>query len=109
MTPSAAKGVIAIVSGQEILVGNRLFLHERNVAHPSQIDEKVAELESDGKTAMLVARGNVACGIIAVADTAERNIEGSRSRAEEYGAQSCDGNRGQQEDGPSACAPGWDR
>jgi Cu+-exporting ATPase len=57
------------VGGQEILVGNRLFLHERNVAHPSQIDEKVAELESDGKTAMLVARGNVACGIIAVADT----------------------------------------
>ncbi len=63
------KGVIATVGGQEILVGNRLFLHERNVAHPSQIDEKVAELESDGKTAMLVARGNVACGIIAVADT----------------------------------------
>ena len=63
------KGVIATVSGQEILVGNRLFLHERNVAHPKEIDEKVAELEGDGKTAMLVARGNVACGIIAVADT----------------------------------------
>jgi Cu+-exporting ATPase len=63
------KGVIATVSGQEILVGNRLFLHERNVAHPRQIDEKVAELEGDGKTAMLVARGNVACGVIAVADT----------------------------------------
>ena len=63
------KGVIAIVGGQEILVGNRLFLHERNVAHPRQIDEKVTELESDGKTAMLVARGNIACGIIAVADT----------------------------------------
>ncbi len=63
------KGVIATVSGQEILVGNRLFLHERNVALPIQIDEKVAELEGDGKTAMLVARGNVACGVIAVADT----------------------------------------
>ncbi len=63
------KGVIATVAGQEVLVGNRLFLHERNVAHTKEIDEKVAELESEGKTAMLVARGKVACGIIAVADT----------------------------------------
>jgi P-type Cu+ transporter len=63
------KGVVATVSGQEVLVGNRLFLQERNVAYPKEIDEKIAELESDGKTAMLVARGNVACGIIAVADT----------------------------------------
>jgi Cu+-exporting ATPase len=63
------KGVIATVSGQEVLVGNRLFLQERNVAHLKEVDEKVTELESDGKTVMLIARGNVACGIIAVADT----------------------------------------
>ncbi len=63
------KGVIALVHGQEILVGNRLFLHERDVAHPHELDEKVAALEEEGKTAMLVARGRQALGIIAVADT----------------------------------------
>jgi len=63
------KGVIGTVNGQEILVGNRLFLHERKVAYAREVDEKITEFENDGKTAMLVARGNVALGIIAVADT----------------------------------------
>jgi Cu+-exporting ATPase len=63
------KGVVATIAGQEIAVGNRLFMQERNVAYPKEMAEKIAELESDGKTTILVACGNVACGIIAVADT----------------------------------------
>jgi Cu+-exporting ATPase len=61
--------VVATIAGQEIAVGNRLFMQERNVAYPKEMAEKIAELESDGKTTILVACGNVACGIIAVADT----------------------------------------
>ena len=63
------KGVVATIAGQEIAIGNRLFMQERNVAYPKEMAEKIAELESDGKTTILVACGNVACGIIAVADT----------------------------------------
>jgi P-type Cu+ transporter len=66
---AGGKGVKARVRGQEILVGNRLFLQERNIAYPREMEDKIAQLERDGKTTVLVACGNKACGVIAIADT----------------------------------------
>ena len=74
--------MIATVAGRRSSSETGSFLHERNVAHPNEMDEKIAEFESDGKTAMLVARGNVACGIIAVADTLKETSESRCSGAE---------------------------
>ena len=66
---AGGKGVVAKVGGQDILIGNRLFFQERNIAYPKEMDEEIAQLERDGKTAVLVACGNTACGVIAIADT----------------------------------------
>ncbi|HVN22375.1 MAG TPA: heavy metal translocating P-type ATPase [Syntrophorhabdales bacterium] len=79
------KGVIATVGGHEILVGNRIFLHERNVLHPEEMDEKVRELEGEGKTVMLVARENAAVGVIAVADTLKETSRAAVSELKNLG------------------------
>ncbi|RDW18255.1 copper-translocating P-type ATPase [Oceanobacillus arenosus] len=61
-------GIEAIISGNNILVGNRKLMQE------NQIDVGGAEIELvdyevDGKTAMLVAVNGIYRGIVAVADT----------------------------------------
>jgi Cu+-exporting ATPase len=63
------KGVAANVLGEQVLVGNRSFLAERSVAIPEQAGTRIAALEGEGKTAVLVAAGGTMAGIIAIADT----------------------------------------
>ncbi len=67
-------GVRATVDGDEVLVGNRKLLRDNDV-DPSPAAEEMERLESEGKTAMLVARvpagtneGRLV-GIVADADT----------------------------------------
>ena len=62
------RGLSARVAGEEILVGTRAFLGERGVEIGALL--AVADrLEGEGKTAMLVAAGGKAAGVLAVADT----------------------------------------
>ncbi|TES92141.1 MAG: copper-translocating P-type ATPase [Candidatus Cloacimonadota bacterium] len=63
------KGVIAKVEGKDVLIGNRVLLKERNISYPEEIEEKAFQLESEGKTVILIALTNNICGIIAIADT----------------------------------------
>lgn len=65
-------GVKANVQGKTILLGTRKLMRERNVAI-EKAEETMAELESQGKTAMLLAVDGAAAGIIAVADTVKEN------------------------------------
>lgn len=61
-------GVKAVVGGRAVLVGTRRHMQENGVdARP--FEDILRNLESDGKTAMLVAVGDRAAGVIAVADT----------------------------------------
>tara|TARA_Y100000310_G_C20674121_1_gene811938 strand:+ start:563 stop:2806 length:2244 start_codon:yes stop_codon:yes gene_type:complete len=62
------KGVEASLEGKNILLGNRALMKERNIS-VEKFEPKLAEFESDGKTAMLVAVNKTAVGIVAVADT----------------------------------------
>ena len=61
-------GVIATVDGQRVLIGNRRLM-EREGVDAQAFSLKAAELAGDGKTAMYVAAGGQALGLIAVADT----------------------------------------
>jgi Cu+-exporting ATPase len=61
-------GVAAHVNGEEVIIGNRVLFDERKIPYPVEADSRIAELEHDGKTVVLVACGNVACGLIAIAD-----------------------------------------
>jgi Cu+-exporting ATPase len=70
----AGKGVRATVEGREVLVGNRALLQQFDV-DPSPADAEMERLESEGKTAMLVAvrrdddTGGRVVGVVADADT----------------------------------------
>ncbi len=61
-------GVEVKYSGKAVLLGNRKLM-EKNSVDIGLLEEKMMELEEDGKNAMLVAVDGEAAGLIAVADT----------------------------------------
>lgn len=64
----AGHGVQAEVEGRSVLVGNVRMFQARGI-QLGNLESEVARLQSEAKTAMLVAIDNQAAGIIAVADT----------------------------------------
>lgn len=62
------RGISAKVEGQAVLIGNRKLMLENSI-DLNWADETVTQLESQGKTAMLLARNGQAAAVIAVADT----------------------------------------
>jgi Cu+-exporting ATPase len=62
------QGVKAKYNKTVILLGNRRFMHENNVTIESQ-EEMLQKMESEGKTAMILALDGNLFGLIAVADT----------------------------------------
>ncbi|MEW6286275.1 MAG: heavy metal translocating P-type ATPase [Chloroflexota bacterium] len=67
-------GVQAEVEGRSVIVGNKRMFESRGIPLGS-LESEVSRLQSEAKTAMLVAVDGVAAGIIAVADTIK---EGSK-------------------------------
>ncbi|OWA35329.1 heavy metal translocating P-type ATPase [Saccharibacillus sp. O16] len=61
-------GIRASVSGAEVLVGTRRLLQERGIDAAAALRD-MERLESEGKTAMLVAVDGRLAGVFAVADT----------------------------------------
>ncbi len=68
------QGVTSTVDGARVLVGSRRLLEGAGVAWRDYA-EALERLESDGKTAMLVAVDGEAVGVIAVADTLKADSE----------------------------------
>jgi len=64
----AGHGVQAEVEGRSVMVGNQHMFELRGI-QLGNLESAVARLQSEAKTAMLVAIENQAAGIIAVADT----------------------------------------
>lgn len=69
------KGVIANVAGNEVLIGNRTLLDERHISYPETVEEQIIQLETEGKTAILVALDGAIRGIIAIADTLKESTK----------------------------------
>lgn len=65
-------GVEAEVDGYKVFVGTRKLLQEKHIP-VEEAEEKMCELESQGKTVMLVSIERKVTGIIAVADTVKEN------------------------------------
>ncbi|PKM82053.1 MAG: copper-translocating P-type ATPase [Firmicutes bacterium HGW-Firmicutes-14] len=65
-------GIEAHVKDMKLYIGNRKLMEQKQV-DISSIAEQAAQLEKEGKTAMLVAVGEKAAGIIAVADTVKEH------------------------------------
>ncbi|MBC7876347.1 MAG: copper-translocating P-type ATPase [Anaerolineales bacterium] len=68
----AGHGVQADVEGRSVIVGNVRMFQARGI-QLGNLESEVVRLQSEAKTAMLVAIDNVAAGIIAVADTIKDN------------------------------------
>ena len=66
------KGVEANLNGKKILLGTRRLMEDSKISVDS-IEEKMAILEDQGKTAMILAFGGEVMGIIAVADVLKDN------------------------------------
>jgi P-type Cu+ transporter len=63
-----ARGVEGSVDGRHVRVGSRRLLNEAGI-ELGDLDDRLIQLENAGKTAMLVAVGDRAAGLVAVADT----------------------------------------
>jgi Cu+-exporting ATPase len=66
------RGVRCVAEGKKILFGNRKLMQEENVPI-AQVEDDLAKLESQGKTAMILAVGGETAGIVAVMDTPKEN------------------------------------
>ncbi|MDD2433311.1 MAG: heavy metal translocating P-type ATPase, partial [Clostridia bacterium] len=66
-------GVEAVVEGKKVFVGTRKLLQKKKALLADTTENKMRELESQGKTVMLVAIEQEIAGIIAVADTVKEN------------------------------------
>jgi Cu+-exporting ATPase len=66
------KGVRAMIEGREVVVGNRALMDELGFA-PGDSGARLARLEEEGKTAVLVGVAGDLAGVVAVADTVKEH------------------------------------
>jgi Cu+-exporting ATPase len=67
------RGITGQVKGREIVVGSRPFFRERGLLYSEDLERRLEELESRGKTIVLAASDGVVAGALAVADTLKTN------------------------------------
>ena len=77
-------GVEVEYDGAKILLGNRKLMEVNNI-DVSQLESKMAALEKEGKTAMLLALDNRSAGLIAVADTLKEHSAEAVGRLQQMG------------------------
>ncbi|SFR97818.1 Cu+-exporting ATPase [Halomicrobium zhouii] len=77
-------GIRATVEGREVLVGNRKLLRDAGV-DPTPAAETMERLESEGKTAMLVAADGELVGVVADADTVKENAKDAVAALQDRG------------------------
>jgi len=68
-------GLKATYSNHTIMIGNRKMMEDNKIAVTESIDVKLAILEKEGKTAVLVAIDNTLSGIISISDTIKENAK----------------------------------
>jgi Cu+-exporting ATPase len=83
----SGKGLRAVYQGHVILVGTRMLMIDSKIAIPESVESKLNELESMGKTAVLVTIDSRLSGILALGDTikesAKKAIEPLKSKGKE--------------------------
>lgn len=70
----SGKGIIANYNNQEILVGNIMLMDDYNIKVSVEFASKIAILENEGKTVVIVAVDKKIIGIISVADMLKANV-----------------------------------
>lgn len=78
-------GVVGKSNGREILVGKSKFLRERGVNGLEAIEQRAAQLQSEGQTAMFVATDGKPAGLISVADPIKASTQKAIHQLHERG------------------------
>jgi P-type Cu+ transporter len=79
-----ARGVQGEAGGDTVRVGSRRLLEEAGI-DPAPLEGRLRDLETMGKTAMLVAIGHRAAGLVAVADTIKDDSRAAIAALHEMG------------------------
>lgn len=66
---TAGSGVEATIAGERVVVGKSSLIEARGTELPAALREATATIESEGRTAVVVAADTGALGVIAVGDT----------------------------------------
>ena len=77
-------GIRAIVSGKEVLVGTRKLMNDYKITILGS-SAAMEKLESEGKTAMLIAVDHKLAGVVAVADTVKETSKDAIARLQALG------------------------
>nr|WP_139366213.1 MULTISPECIES: heavy metal translocating P-type ATPase [Bacillaceae] len=77
-------GVKAQVNGKNLSIGTRKLMKQHQV-NSKAIEEKMATLETDGKTAMIIAIDHEVAGLIAVSDTVKDTSKAAIARMKSLG------------------------
>ncbi|MBO1001307.1 heavy metal translocating P-type ATPase [Pseudogracilibacillus auburnensis] len=78
-------GIRAVIEGKELFVGTRKLMREQEISILNETEEKMEQLEQDGKTAMLLAIAGQIAGVIAVADTVKETSKEAIARMHKLG------------------------
>ncbi len=81
------KGVKATLNGKSVLVGSKKLMIQEGAIVNDRVGEKLAELEGEAKTAMLVAKDYKVIGIIAVADRIKEDSKKAIAELRSFGLQ----------------------
>ena len=73
------QGVISIINGKKVMVGNLKLLKENNIEITNEYMEKISYYELQGKTVMIVTIEDTIIGLINVADRIKDNVKESIS------------------------------
>jgi Cu+-exporting ATPase len=80
-------GVKAVVEGSTVLAGTRRLMEREHVQLAPQVHEQMEQLESSGKTAMIIAVNGRYAGLAAVADTIKDTSREAVSRLHDMGVE----------------------
>jgi len=80
------RGIKGVVDGTEVYVGSlKLFQENENFVLSDSVSQRVADMESNGRTTMLVAQGNELLGVLGLADTAREDASEVMQRLKDIG------------------------
>ena len=68
VTPVPGKGIVTVVDGQRVLIGNAALLEQYGVVDEVGAGRQAHELAAAGRTPMIIALGGTVIGVVAVAD-----------------------------------------
>ncbi|MFH1101837.1 MAG: heavy metal translocating P-type ATPase [Methanobacteriota archaeon] len=80
----SGKGVVAVVDGTEIIIGNRVFFSEKEISY-EQFEQKIMTLEREGKTVLIIGQDKKVVGLIAIADMVKETAKAAVSAFKNMG------------------------